>query len=399
MKLQIFCLLVFTLLTSCTGGKKQDTTASSTSIAIKDTLQSPLTTWYEGEKPFMFNIKNKYPETDIRLSELADVSYIQLGINDDFLMRGLMSCNGKDFRLTNDRIYMLESEYNFFIFDRQGNPIRKFDRRGNGPEEYSYIGSYVTDTINQEIFILDGHKKKIFVYDTASIYKREFPSPAHEINELNDSLLICFNQYNPGGARYTVINKKTGNKVKDCNIRFNTKLPEDSWGRLSYGSIIASPKGAFLSNLGNDTIFEINRQLDVYPRIIDNSNYGTNFAQVHPTIETSRYLLFYILRCYSYKPTVKQNFYLYDKKEKQIYKIKDYTDNDFFAIMDDNPFITNWEVTQNYETAIRLRLANALLESEGHCHGELEQIVNKLTGDENPLLIIMNFKNTGLNEL
>lgn len=395
MKPSIVYLLAFILSASCTGGKKQDT-ASSAAITVPDTVKNPVTTWYEGEKPFVFNIKNEYPETDIRLSELADVSYTQLGINDDFLIRGLMSCNGKDFRLTKDRIYMLESEFNFYIFDRQGNPVRTFDRRGNGPEEYVYIGSYVADTINQEIFILDGRKKKILVYDTAAVYKREFPSPAHEINELNDSLLICFNQYNPGGARYTVINKKTGNKVKDCSIRFNTKLPEDSWGRLAYGSVIASPNGAFLSNLGNDTVFEINRRLDVYPRIIDTSDYGTNFAQTHPTIETSRYLLFYILRCHSYKPVVKQNFYLYDKKEKQIYKMKDYTDNDFFAIMEDNPFITNWEVTQNYGTAIRLRQANALLESEGHCHGELKEIASKLTGDENPLLIIMNFKNTGI---
>lgn len=384
----LFLLLI--LIMSCSGQKSKE--SASVSANFSDTTEIQQTVWYEGAVPFEFNVKNEYPETNIRLSDLADISYVQLGLNDEFLMRGVMSCNGCDFHMTQDRIYMHESDYQFFIFDRQGNPVRKLNRRGGGPGEFNFIQSYVADTVRQELFVLDGHNAKIFVYDTATIFKREFNSPAYEIRNLNDSLLICYNQYNPGGAHYTVVSKENGKVIKDCPIRFNIKLPEDTRGRLAFGSVIPNSRGAFLSNLRNDTIFQITRNLDVYPRFIDKSNYGTNFAQAHPTIETNRYLLFYILRSHTYRPVVDQNYYMYDKKEKQIYKMKEYADNSFFALMDNYPHVNNWFVTQNHNTAICLRTADALLDSEGHCHGQLDEIRKTLTGEENPVLIIMDFK-------
>lgn len=72
----------------------------------------------------------------------------------------------------------------------------------------------------------------------------------------------------------------------------------------------------------------------MHPCIVDQSDYGTNFAQVHPAIETARYLMFYILRCHNYKPLVGEYFCIYDKKEKQIYEMIDYTDNLYWVLMD-----------------------------------------------------------------
>lgn len=388
-KLSIFFFVL--LFCSCSGKKEQQTTTEQTQaeIQVEDT---PI--WYDGDVPFEFNIKTDYPETDIRLSDLADIEYVPLGINDDFVMRGMMSCEGGNYSITNDRIYMLESEFNIYVFDRKGNPVRHINRKGGGPEEYAYIQSFVLDTIRQELFLLDPHNKMICVYDTAGVFKRKFTVPSREIKTLNDSLLICYNQYNPGGARYTVVNKDSGQLVKSCPIRFNVKLPHDSWGRLAYGSVMATPCGALLSNLGNDTIFEIDKTMNVRPRIIDKSDYGTNFAQIHPTIETNEYILFYILRCHTYKPVVKQNFYVYDKRAKQIYKMKDYLDNDFFALTDNYPFITNWETTQQGNIAVKARLAYALLDEETkkHCDEKLLKIIETMDDDSNPVLIIMNFK-------
>ena len=117
-----------------------------------------------------------------------------------------------------------------------------------------------------------------------------------------------------------------------------------------------------MSNLGNDTVFEIKRDdLSVRPRIIDKSDYPTTFAQAHPTLETSRYLIFYILRSHNYKPYVDQHFYIYDKKERQIYQMKDYDDNDYWVLMDDYPHVSNWEKTQNTNIAVRTRFIYAVL--------------------------------------
>lgn len=389
MKKLLYGALVFLIFADCTG----KTTQSPPPEATEETAQVEKS-WYEGEKPFVFNAEEEYPETGIRLSELADISYIPLGINENTILRLQGTCEGNIYLLTHNRIYLNEEQSVIYIFKRDGTPLKKIDRQGNGPEEYTYISSYVVDTLHQEIFVQDVHKKRSLVYDLEGNFKRTFPNKAKEIAQLNDSLLVNYFQYNPKGPRYSVIRKSDGSQIAACPIRFNVKLPNDALGRLAYGSLIKSPNGVFLSNLGNDTVFEIRKEMQILPRIIDKSNYGTNFAQAHPTIETGRYLLFYILRCHSYKPAVKQNFYAYDKKEKQIYKMRDYPDNDYWTLLDDYPHIQNWETTQDFQTGVRSRLVQSLLDAKGkHGDAQINQLVPTLDEDANPILQVMTFHN------
>lgn len=388
---------VFYLLISvnCSGAKKDSNIPAEAETNDTETLaEAPPPVWYEGETPIFFNVENNYPETNIRLSDLSDALYIPLETNDTTLLRQLGTCEGNEYLLTADRIYGQEAQTAIYVFGKDGRLIRKIDHRGGGPGEYSYISSYAVDTLRNEIFIQDGNVKKgtTFVYDLEGNYKREFPNRAKEITILNDSLLLNYFRYNPGGPRYSLIRKDDGSTVKKLPIRFPTSLPHDSHGRLSYGSLVKSPHGAFMANLGNDTIFEIQQDLQVLPRIIDQSNYGTTFAQVHPTIETARYLMFYILRCHSYKPYVDEHFYIYDKKEKQIYKMTDYSGNSYWRLMDDYPHITNWNTTQNSHVAVRTRQVYALKEAEGkHGDDQLKQLIETLDEDANPVLQVMIF--------
>ena len=378
------------LFAGCSEKKKAGTTGT-TSDTTGQVVQAQQT-WYEGDIPLVFDEKEAYPETKIKLSELATPSYIPLGTNDSTVLRLVGTCSGNEFLITTEYVFMHEHQSQLYIFKKDGTPVKKINKQGKGPEEYVYISSYVVDTLNNEIIIQEVHRKRTLVYDMEGNFKRVFPNLAKEIVEINNSLLVNFYQYNPGGPRYAVTRKADGSTVKALPIRFNTKLPDDSWGRLAYGSLIKSPNGTFLSNLGNDTVFEIRRDLNVIPRIIDISDYGTNFAQAHPTIETGRYLMFYILRCHSYKPVVNQRFYIYDKKEKQIYKMVDYPNNDYWTLLDDYPHVQNWETTQNCNIAIRTRQVYALFDGKGqHGDKELQAIIDTLDEDANPVLQIMTF--------
>lgn len=389
-------LLLSTCLTasSCSGTKKESASSGTEKETEVTDIPAQGPTWYEGEIPFTFDVKENYPETNIRLSDLSDALYIPLETNDTLLLKQRGTCEGNEYLFTNDLIYAQEEQSTLYVFRKDGSLVRKIDHRGGGPGEYSYISSYAVDTLRKEIFIQDSNIKKgcTYVYDLEGNFKRVFPNKAKEIMILNDSLLLNFFMYNPGGPRYSVVRKEDGSTVKKLPIRFPTQLPHDSYGRLAYGSLSKSPKGSFMSNLGNDTIFEIRQDLQVLPRIIDKSNYGTNFAQVHPTIETERYLMFYILRCYSYKPYVDEHFYIYDKKEKQIYKMTDYTDNSYWTLMDDYPHITNWNTIQNDNIAVRTRQVYALQEAEGkHGDAELKKLIETLDDDANPVLQVMIF--------
>ena len=389
MKTLLPFIAICLLFAGCSG-KKQKTVSTKTEADIQQT-ETKLS-WYDGEKPFKFDEKENYPETNIKLSELAEASYIPIGTNDSTILRLLGTCNGNDYCITSEHIYSQENQQKLYIFKIDGTPIKIINKQGEGPEDYSFISSYAVDTLNKEIFIQDMYRKRTVVYDLDGNFKRTFPNLAKEIVELNDSLLLNFFQLNPKGPRYSVIRKDDGKTVLNLPIRFNIKLPTDTWGQLAYGSLIKTPQGAFMSNLQNDTIFEIKRNLSITPRIIDISDYGTNFAQVHPTIETARYLMFYILCCHSCKPKVQQRFYIYDKKEKQIYKMTDYSGNSYWTLMDDYPHIQNWETTQNPNIAIRTRQVDALFQAEGkHGDAKLQEIIKHLNEDDNPVLQVMTF--------
>ena len=379
----------------------EEDTAALQTVSEKDDI------WYDGEIPFVFDAFKKYPITKIKLSELADPEYIALETNDSVLLSLKGTCKGNEFLFTDKYIYFEDRASEIYIFTRKGKFVRMINRRGGGPEEYSHIGSFAADPKHKEIFIQDyyraaepikkkGQKRKsgrTYVYDMQGKYKRHFNNGATEIAILNDSLLLNFFQFNPGGPRYSVIRKSDGSEVKKLPIRFPTKLPHDIHGRLQYGKLITSPKGAFMSHMGNDTVFEIMRDdLSVRPRIIDKSNYPTTFAQAHPTLETSRYLIFYILCSHNYEPHVDQHFYIYDKKERQIYQMKDYDGNSYWVLMDDYPHVTNWSKIQNPNMAVRVRYIYAILQGEGK-HGDkaINDLANSLTEDDNPILQVMNF--------
>lgn len=392
MKSYSLLFITFCLITSCSGVQKNSDKLADAEQETKKT--SPVPVWYEGEIPIVFDAKENYPETNIRLSDLSDALYIPLSTSDSVLLRLRGTCEGNEYLLTNDLIYVEEEQTSIYVFRRDGSLVREIRHRGGGPGEYSYISSYAVDTLRKEIFVHDANLKtgKTLVYDLEGNLKRTFPNRAKEIAILNDSLLVNYFQYNPGGPRYSVTRKEDGSTVKKLSIRFPTRLPHDSQGRLSYGSLVKSPKGVFMANLGNDTIFEIRQDLQVVPRLIDVSKYPTTFAQIHPTIETARYLMFYILRCHTYRPLVDEHFYIYDKKEKQIYKMADYPGNSYWRLMDDYPHINNWVTTQNCNIAVRSRLVYALMEAEGkHGDAQLKQLIETLDEDANPVLQIMIF--------
>ena len=405
MKTKFYPILLCAALCACGGGNaKQQASATDEKVTEEKTVPQPTPEkediWYDGEIPIIFDAYKDYPITDIKLSELADAEYIALETTDESVLRLIGTCKGNEYLLTDDHIYLEDRQEEIYTFTREGKFVSKFNRRGGGPEEYRWISSFAADPKHNEIFVQDcfsgaapEKSGKTYVYDMEGNYKRHFPNRATEIVILNDSLLLNYFQYNPGGPRYSVVRKSDGSEVKKLPIRFPTKLPQDSHGRMSYGSLITSPQGAFMSNLGNDTVFEIKRDdLSVRPRIIDKSDYPTTFAQAHPTLETSRYLIFYILRSHNYKPYVDQHFYIYDKKECQIYQMKDYDDNDYWVLMDDYPHVSNWEKTQNTNIAVRTRFIYAVLQGEGK-HGDkaINDLANSLSEDDNPILQVMIF--------
>ena len=75
-----------------------------------------------------------YPTKELFLQNFMDVEYIALETTDEFLTQGLVLDVGEKYLLIENR----NQDGDIFIFDRKtGKGLRKINRQGQGPEEYT----------------------------------------------------------------------------------------------------------------------------------------------------------------------------------------------------------------------------------------------------------------------
>lgn len=95
-----------------------------------------------------------------------DFSFIKLETSDSCVLAPL-----KNIEMYSDKIYITDIVFEgIYIFDRKGNLLETFDRLGKGPGEYSNIDDFLIDEQQQTIEILDGNKKKIFIYNLTDLH-------------------------------------------------------------------------------------------------------------------------------------------------------------------------------------------------------------------------------------
>src|SRR5680860_1015857 len=117
------------------------------------------------------DVTKSYPEKELILQDFMDLEYIPLETNDEFVTQGVvMAINNKYIFAKN-----WSNDGDIFVFDRKtGKALRKINRKGKGPEEYSHLTDIVLDEENNELFINCFSMKKILVYDLFGNFKRSF---------------------------------------------------------------------------------------------------------------------------------------------------------------------------------------------------------------------------------
>jgi len=95
------------------------------------------------------DVTAKYPVKELILQDFMDVEYIALETTDEFLCQGVVLDVGKEIILVRNSI----NNGDIFVFDRKGNGLRKFNRLGQGPEEYTSLLRVTLDEENGEMFV------------------------------------------------------------------------------------------------------------------------------------------------------------------------------------------------------------------------------------------------------
>lgn len=131
-------------------------------VGTKDQLEYDLIT---------VDVNAKYPKKELILQDFMDVEYIALESSDEYITQGVIKAVGEKIIIVSNR----SVDGNIFIFDRKnGKGLRKINRLGQGPEEYSQFTDIILDEDNNEMFVIAYSSRKILVYDLYGNFKRKF---------------------------------------------------------------------------------------------------------------------------------------------------------------------------------------------------------------------------------
>ncbi len=92
-----------------------------------------------------------------------------------------------------DRIY-IKAGGGILIFDRKGRFIRRFNRRGRGPQEYTALSSFFLNDLGG-FTVLDGPGQKLLVYDKndSCVMTQRMTVQSGPMVPIGDNLILCSN--------------------------------------------------------------------------------------------------------------------------------------------------------------------------------------------------------------
>ena len=221
------------------------------------------------------DFEKKYPEKDLLVSEHADVEYVRLETTDEVLLDGIASL----YLSVTDRFIVTNNmkEGRIFVFDRQGKHLHNFMRKGQSGEEFVFANRVRVDDKAEEIFVLDT-RNKVLVYTLDGKFKRVLDIPkgmkADDLWNYDDEWLLSYDSYNldrgdlPCAEQpFFLLSKKDGSvKRIDVNAkdRIGPRIYFERNGQkgvmsVSFNCIYKNGDEFVLGELGNDTVFMLKK--------------------------------------------------------------------------------------------------------------------------------------------
>jgi hypothetical protein len=352
------------------------------------------------------DVTKNYQKKEILIEDIANIEYVSLETNDDFLCDGridIVATTGKYIIVNNRRSNTI------LIYDRKGKALKKIDRKGGSGEEYSSTYIVVFDEKNEELYIYDILRRKISVYSLDGKYMRGF----HQQSDVqysamaifNDTILICYDGYIKKGKSkipFELISKQTGEKKQDIRIPFEERLSIDYKIYDETSSIetvagiptfpILSYKNSFiLTELSCDTVFMFTDTKNLIPVLVRTPSIQKMNVQcfIIPNLITNRYFFMWSVKK-EWNWDTQTGFpsvaLMYDALDKKIYECN----------LKCNHFEPFPRIHRNSNTDENVYVATIesfkVKENEADLTGELRQIASTLTDDDNPVLMIMKFK-------
>jgi hypothetical protein len=167
-----------------------------TIFAILIVACSPRKQTKQGDVPYV-DVTKKYPLKEFYVTDIADVTYVVLCSDDpDFLYRGFIAS------ITENTIIVRDLNHaDVFFFSKDGTPKSRFNRKGQGPEEYLRASRIIYDETTDDVFLTCSDiYNRIFVYSSTGEHKRAIGLPqrvrrgSYYLSSLDDRSLLLRNE-------------------------------------------------------------------------------------------------------------------------------------------------------------------------------------------------------------
>lgn len=228
------------------------------------------------------DVRKIYPDKEILLPEIADISYFVPCSDDGFLYNGTIRS------ITQKRIVIADFDSGTILFfAHDGTAISHFNHQGNGPKEYRRTRHIFYDEKEDDLFLIDDSKQVIQVYSSLGEHKRELTLPQgtrinNDIISLDDCSLMFYDtgiEYRRAmvgdlsiavdTAPFYLISKKDGAVID----HFELRIPSVFLGIYLNGLPLPGNKryltkcneGALLCIPENDTVFLYNKEQSLIP--------------------------------------------------------------------------------------------------------------------------------------
>lgn len=362
----------------------------------------------EAANVVMVDIAGNYPKKELLLQDFMDVEYIPLETNDEFITQGDVMAIGNKYIVVKN----WNNDGDIFLFDRKtGKGVRKWNRRGQGAEEYTFINGIVLDESKEELFVNNTPSKKILVYDFLGNFKRSFNhvegTEFMDVLNYDENSLICYDMsvyYNEGKSKekpfyHMIISKKDGSVVKGIPVPFDiVKEPfvqkGDGIAVASVRPIIPYKGDWLLVETSTDTVYNyVSKENKLCPFWVKTPSENPEILLTMGAVTERYYFMQTIQKVFDFDkrrgfPTISV---VYDKQENAVFDA--IVRNGDFAKLQSVDMVSH-PINSDEIAAFQTLAANQLVETyeNNELKGRAKEIAAGLNEESNPVVLLYKYK-------
>ena len=373
----------------------------------------------------IFDSSKEYPHKDLKLSDLADVTFIPLGGEDsvNFLT---YSCHlPESTYIDSCRIIMgdvspwndivSKSSKSIYFFDSSG----KFERSMGIWDKYK--GNY--PSFNR-MAVLPSQEKVIaysISYEPGELVEFSYDGNVRVVEHLEKSYLssvmndklVLFDPYyklesHPDfhiGRALDVYDMEKGfiRNFEDLDVGDYKLAPVDAgWGMYS------TDTRTYITNCRTDKVYALDTNYKIstaFDCVYKNKEYPNDHNIIYPLIETDEYILFCnAMDCHSEKAKrYKYSNWIFMKVEGKIYHISNLGDFRFYvsdtpahdicnrSLLQDNVCLSKYNKTLNSDKLVSVMDIEFLKDNIDILPEHLQKVLESKSSEDNPVLMVMKF--------